>query len=60
MIKDASGNWLGKIQIHATEEAEISMLFQKIQGAGIEIDGMCAVVEVQSDFVKDARLGSNI
>ena len=56
MVKDAKDQWIGKIEIQAESAGDIQKIFQTIHGGGIEIDGVCLVVEVEPNFVKNERL----
>ena len=55
MMKDFREEWIGKIEIQSDSIESVQKLFQTIHGGGIEVDGVCLVVEIESNFVKNGR-----
>ncbi|CAK0836583.1 unnamed protein product [Prorocentrum cordatum] len=49
---DGFGQWLGKVLLQARSQEDIAHLFAEVHGSGIEIDGICHVVEVESNHVR--------
>ena len=47
-IKDHSGKWLGKVVIQARSEGDFRVFSERLQGLGVEVDGVCLVLEVES------------
>lgn len=62
-IADHAGKWLGKIDIQALTEDDFRVFHEGLHGLGVEVDGLCLILEVESLHLKvpddiDMGLGS--
>jgi hypothetical protein len=56
----ADGVWRGRISCQAADKKDIEKLFDKVHGHGIELDGICLVLEVESHFVERKAIKPDI
>ena len=53
--------WLGRVAVHFESVASLRNAFTTLHGSGIEVDGHCHILELESDFVElDATSVQNL
>ena len=58
-VNDVTGQWYGKIEIHATSVREVDALIAKVHGCGVEVEGSCYTVEIENIIKSIAAIPSH-
>ena len=58
MVRNAEGNWNGKLLVHAKSLEEVQMTMKEIYGTAVEADGRSHTIEISSEHVSHPRRGA--